>query len=138
MEKQPKFIGDRIVAGLVDYILIFSFLFYFAYEFGEPNSEGGYTLSGIFALAPILFWFMMTVGMELLFKATLGNLLVGLKVVSLNEEYDELTFGQSFKRHLVDLIDMSFFGLVGILLIQKTEKNQRLGDLWANTTVVKK
>ena len=138
MEKQPKFIGDRIVAGLVDYLIIFSFLFYFIYEFGEPNSKGGYSLNGIVTLVPILFWFMMTVGMELLFKATLGNLLVGLKVVSLNEEYDELTFGQSFKRHLVDLIDMSFFGLVGILLIQKTEKNQRLGDLWANTTVVKK
>jgi uncharacterized RDD family membrane protein YckC len=31
---------------------------------------------------------------------------------------------------------MFFFGLIAILTIKNTEKNQRLGDLWAKTVVV--
>ncbi len=47
------------------------------------------------------------------------------------------TFGQSFKRHLLDPIDMFFFGLIGILTIKNSVKNQRLGDMWAKTIVMK-
>ena len=31
---------------------------------------------------------------------------------------------------------MFFFGLVGIITIKNTDKNQRVGDLWAKTIVV--
>ena len=44
---------------------------------------------------------------------------------------------QSFKRHLLDPIDMSMFGLIAIIIIKNTNYNQRLGDLWAKTIVVK-
>ncbi|WP_281013643.1 hypothetical protein [Psychroflexus torquis] len=32
---------------------------------------------------------------------------------------------------------MFLFGLIGILTIKNSEKNQRLGDMWAKTSVVK-
>jgi len=88
----------------------------------------------------------MTVGLEQFFGATLGNGIVGLMPKSIKKESDEQnwqnfmskpTFGQSLKRHLLDPIDMIFFGLVGIITIKNSEFNQRLGDMWAKTVVVK-
>lgn len=140
-------IGNRILAGIIDYVIICTFFFVYIYSFGEPNEDGGYTINGLPALVPILFWGIMTVGIEQFFGATLGNLLVGLKPVSIRkasgsqnfgETYKKLTFGQSLKRHLLDPIDMSFFGIIGIITINNTNQNQRLGDIWANTIIVKK
>ena len=129
-------IGNRFVAGLVDYFIIFGFTIFTIYTIGEPNNEGGYSLNGAPALIPIIVWFLMTVGIEIGLGATIGNSLVGLKAIPLNEENRKLTFGESFKRHLLDPIDMFFFGAVGIITIKNTENNQRVGDLWAKTIVV--
>ena len=139
-------IGNRILAGFVDYLIIFTFSYIYIYSFGEPNDEGGYHISGLPGLVPILFWGVMTVGLEQWFGATLGNSLIGLKPVSIRKSNDnsifsgtdeKLNFGQSLKRHLLDPIDMFFFGLIGIITIKNTDKNQRLGDIWGNTIVVK-
>jgi uncharacterized RDD family membrane protein YckC len=107
------------------------------FTLGEPNSEGTYELNGAPALIPILFWLIMTVGLESGLGGTIGNSLVGLKAIPISGNNRKLTFGESFKRHLLDPIDMFFFGLVGIITISNSEKNQRLGDLWAKTIVVK-
>lgn len=136
MNKPELNIGNRFVAGLVDYIIIFGFSFFLSYLIGEPNNEGGYSLSGLPALIPVIFWLIMTVGLESGFGGTIGNSLVGLKAIPLSGEKRKLTFVESFKRHLLDPIDMFFFGLVAIITIKSTEKNQRIGDLWAKTTVV--
>ncbi len=114
--------------------------------FGEPDGEGGFTLNGLPAVVPVLFWALMTVGLEQFLGATLGNSLVGLKPISIKKEVDTPTwgnhtdkpsFGQSLKRHLMDPIDMFFFGLVGIVTIKNTPLNQRVGDLWAKTVVIR-
>ena len=130
-------IGNRFVAGLVDYIIIYGVTFFLIFTFGEPNDEGGYSLNGLPGLIPIIFWIIMTVGLEIGFGATIGNSLVGLKAIPKNGTNRKLTFGESFKRHLLDPIDMFFFGLIGIITIKNTDKNQRLGDIWGNTIVVK-
>ncbi|WP_349664402.1 RDD family protein [Cellulophaga lytica] len=130
-------IGNRFAAGLMDYIIIYAVTFFLIYTLGEPNDEGGYSLNGLPGLIPIAFWLIMTVGLEIGFGATLGNSLVGLKPIPKNGTNRKLTFGESFKRHLLDPIDMFFFGLIGIITIKNTDKNQRLGDIWGNTIVVK-
>jgi len=129
-------IGNRFAAGLVDYIIIYAVTFFLIYTLGEPNDEGGYSLNGLPGLIPIAFWLIMTVGLEIGFGATLGNSLVGLKPIPKNGTNRKLTFGEAFKRHLLDPIDMFFFGLVGIITIKNTDLNQRVGDLWAKTIVV--
>tara|TARA_R110002074_G_C12214932_1_gene636651 strand:+ start:64 stop:531 length:468 start_codon:yes stop_codon:yes gene_type:complete len=129
-------IGNRFVAGLVDYIIIYGVTFFLIFTFGEPNDEGGYSLNGLPGLIPIIFWLIMTVGLEIGFGATIGNSLVGIKAIPKNGTNRKLTFGESFKRHLLDPIDMFFFGLVGIITIKNTDLNQRVGDLWAKTIVV--
>tara|TARA_R110000751_G_scaffold293221_1_gene400729 strand:- start:152 stop:604 length:453 start_codon:yes stop_codon:yes gene_type:complete len=135
--KTESNIGLRFLAGFIDYFIIYSFSFYLIFTFGEPSNDGSYTLSGAPALIPVLIWFIMTVGLEFGLGGTLGNSLVGLKVIPMNGKVRNLTFGESFKRHLLDPIDMFFFGLVGVLTIKNNRKNQRVGDLWAQTIVVK-
>ena len=128
----------RIFACLIDYSIIYAFTFYLVFTFGEPNAEGNYSLNGLPALIPVAFWLLMTVGTELLLGATIGNYFASLKAVPLYRDSLKLTFGESLKRHLLDPIDMFFFGLVGIITINNTKKNQRVGDLWAKTIVVNK
>jgi len=129
-------IEKRIFAGIIDYLIISIFFFIFLFYFGEPDAEGELAVSGLPVLIPILFWGIMTIGLEIGLGATLGNSLVGLKAIPINGTNRKLTFGESLKRHLLDQIDMFFFGLVGIITIKNTEKNQRIGDLWAKTIVV--
>ncbi len=129
-------LGKRFLAGLIDYSVIFTFFYVFVYSFGQPNDEGGYSVNGILALVPVLFWFAFTVLLELLFDATLGNSIMGLKPKSLIKNNGELSFSQSLKRHLLDPIDMFPFGLIGIMTIKNTDRNQRLGDIWAKTIVI--
>ncbi len=133
IETKPQ-IGKRIFAGIIDYLIIYSFLYVFISIFGEITDEGVKQVSGLPMFIPMIFWGIMTIGAEQLFGKTLGNYAVDLKPISM--ENTKLTFGQSFKRHLLDPIDMFFLGLVGILLIKNTENNQRLGDIWAKTIVI--
>ena len=130
-------IGKRILAGFIDYLIIYIFFFIYVYAFGEPNADGEYTVNGLPALVPIVFWGIMTIGLEIGFGATLGNSLAGLKAIPKSGINRKLTFWESFKRHLLDPIDMFFFGLIGIVTIKNTDKNQRLGDIWGNTIVVR-
>jgi uncharacterized RDD family membrane protein YckC len=136
MKTEPS-IGNRILAGLIDYTIIYIFTFTMIFGLGEPNEEGVYSLTGAPALIPILFWLIMTVGIEIGMGATLGNSIAGLKAIPMNGRNRKLTFAQSLKRHLMDPVDMLFFGLPGIITIKNTDKNQRIGDLWAKTIVVK-
>ena len=128
-------LGKRFLAGLIDYSIICTFFSVFVYSFGHPNDEGGYTVDGMLALVPVLFWFVFTVLLEVLFEATLGNSIMSLKPKSLTNTNGKLTFSQSLKRHLLDPIDMFMFGLIGIITIKNTDRNQRLGDIWAKTIV---
>lgn len=135
--KTEAHIARRFLAGFIDYLIIFIGLFFYLYTFGEPNEEGGYGVSGFLALIPPLFWGFMTIGFEQIFGATFGNMFVDLKPVSINGIDYELSFSQSFIRHLFDPVDMFFFGIVGILVINNSDKHQRIGDIVAKTIVVK-
>jgi uncharacterized RDD family membrane protein YckC len=129
--------GKRFLAGFIDYLLIYAFTLVFIFTFGETNEDGEYIITGLLASIPLIFWGIMTVGLEIGIGATIGNSLVGLKAIPKNGINRNLTFGESLKRHLVDPIDMFFFGLVGIITINNTDLNQRVGDLWAGTIVVR-
>ena len=140
-------IGDRFVAGLVDYILIFGLTFFYAYQFGEPNGEGGYSVSGVKALPFVGIWFFFTVGLELILGATLGNYIIGIKPIpeenifsstEVHKPLEKISFSQSFKRHFLDTIDMSFFGLIGIIIMKNSPNKKRIGDIWAKTVVIRK
>lgn len=135
MITQPL-LGRRFFAGLVDYGIIYGFFMAYILFFGEPNEEGEYGVTGVASLVPVLFWFIMTIGLEQLTGATLGNGIAGLKPMDISGK-NKPDFFQSLKRHLLDVVDMFFFGLVAIISIKNSPKHQRLGDQWAKTIVVK-
>ncbi|MQP51380.1 MULTISPECIES: RDD family protein [unclassified Flavobacterium] len=134
--ENKKNIRKRFVAGLIDYVLLYTLIFAYLYSFGEQNNKGGFSVTGIAAIVPFIMWFTIIVLTEVFFSATLGNSIMNLKPKSLTLNNGELTFGQSISRHLFDPIDMFPFGIIGILTIKNSSKNQRLGDIIANTTVV--
>lgn len=130
-------IRRRFLAAFIDYGIIYIKCFLIITTFGTPAENGNYHLEGWPALIPLLVWAFWTIGLEQYFGATLGNSIVNLKPISLINSRLRLTFSQSLKRHLLDPIDMFPFGIIAYLTIKNTENNQRLGDLWAKTTVIK-
>jgi uncharacterized RDD family membrane protein YckC len=135
-ETKPNLLR-RILAGIIDYGIVFGITYFLILIIGEPNENGVMEINGAPVFIPIFFWLFFTVGLESEFGGTIGNKIAGLKVISISRNGPELTFQESFKRHFLDLIDMSFFGIPGIITIKNTTLNQRLGDLWAKTIVVK-
>ncbi len=133
--KEEKFIFRRIVAGLIDYSIVFVFIFIYVSIFGKINDDGTKSVDGIKTLPALLLWFIYICVIEMTFGSTFGNFVVRLKPVDL-ETRKEITLKQSFLRHIVDPIDMFFFGIVGIILIKNSENNQRLGDILAKTSVI--
>lgn len=131
-----KFITRRILAGLIDYTIIFALTYFYIYQFGEINSEGAYSVSGIKTFPIVIFWFIYICVIETTLNSTLGNYIVGLQPIDLITE-NKINLKQSFLRHIVDILDMFFFGLIAIITIKNSKESQRLGDLLAKTKVVK-
>ena len=125
-------ISLRIWSGLFDYIIIFGFIL-IVVRLKTNEIDGTITIENPIPI--ILFWLFMTVITEWFLGGTLGKYVIGLRVISLKTG-KKASFAQSFVRHLFDLIDMLFFGLVGIMYIKFSSKNQRMGDLIASTIVV--
>jgi uncharacterized RDD family membrane protein YckC len=67
--------------------------------------------------------------------ASLGKLLCGLRVLS--EDCSPCGFKQALTRSAAYFIDALFFGLIGYLEMTKTLMEQRHGDHWAKTVVVR-
>jgi len=134
--KTKPYLGKRITAFFIDYFIIFCFILLMYHFYGTPSPEGGESLKGLPALSVFCFWILMTIGIEQMLGATLGNYIMDLEPVSI-DKLKPVTISQSIKRHLLGLIDFWFFGLIAIILIKNTKYNQRLGDIWAKTIVIK-
>jgi len=102
--------------------------------FGQDNEEGGKTVSGFLALPIPIFWLVYFVVIESIYGATLGHQGLDLKVVTINRSTADWT--QTFKRRLLDPIDIFAWGIPAIITVSNTDKHQRLGDLWAGTIVI--
>jgi uncharacterized RDD family membrane protein YckC len=65
---------------------------------------------------------------------TLGKRALNIRVI--NEDGTSISMGTSAIRNILRIVDMFFFGLVGLILIIVTQKKQRVGDLAARTVVI--
>jgi uncharacterized RDD family membrane protein YckC len=133
--KTKPYLSKRITAFFIDYLIIFCFILLMLNFYGTSSSDGGESLKGLPALLVFCFWILMTIGIEQMLGATLGNYAMDLKPVSI-DKLKPLTVSQSIKRHLLAPIDFWFFGLIAFILIKNTKYNQRLGDIWAKTIVI--
>jgi uncharacterized RDD family membrane protein YckC len=130
-----RHLGARAVAAAIDYAVFGAFYFGYIYYFGSESGEG-YEVQGcghfLFLVAAWIAWLPFT---EACFGRSLGKWGLDLRVVNLNGT--PIRPVQAFIRHALDPIDMSFFGLVGIIVAKTNALGQRVGDLVAKTRVVK-
>jgi uncharacterized RDD family membrane protein YckC len=124
----------RIIATLLDYSLFLLATYLYIMLVGHDNDEGGKTVNGLLALPILIVWFIYFVVIEACYSATLAHQGLYLKVVTIGRK--EIEWTQALKRHLLDPIDILFYGIPAIIAIKNSDKHQRLGDMWAKTIVV--
>ena len=135
MEVQQRAnIGKRFLASFIDYVIIACISINYILLFGEPDEYGNYTVSGLNALVPFVFWFVYLVVIETFISATFGHFLLGMKVVKTDN--GRINFIEALKRHLIDPVDFTIFGIPAMICIKNTALSQRIGDLWAETVVI--
>jgi uncharacterized RDD family membrane protein YckC len=127
--------GLRAVAGIIDIAVNLVILWIVAQAFGQTKQDG-FDLSGapaFLGFALVLLYFIV---MEATLGATLGKLIVKLRVVN---EADGTPIGWSAAvvRNVLRIVDGIVLYLVGFILICTTAKRQRLGDKVAGTVVIR-
>lgn len=136
-------VGPRAVAVIIDAI-IFVVIYYIMLAFfgGTSVIDTGYGmveyntgLTGIPALLYFLIALAYYIVLEGKLGATVGKMLLGLKVVA--EDGSPITYKEAAIRTLLRIIDGLFVYLVGAILVWTSPSKQRLGDRAAHTLVVR-
>ena len=126
-------IGDRILAYLIDVVVIFAYAMLWVFLFNVLSLEPSTTLIVLIALPAFLYHLLCE---TLLDGQSIGKRQMNIKVIKLDGSSPGL--GAYLMRWILRLIDMNLFGGgIAVLCIAITTKDQRLGDLAAGTTVVK-
>jgi len=98
----------------------------------EFEASGGGLSTALVVIASFAYFIVL----EAVMGATLGKLLVGIRVVMLDGS--DVTWAASVIRNLFRVIDGFFLYLVGAIIVWNSAKRQRLGDQVARTVVVAK
>jgi len=129
---------ERILAWLIDFVVvIFGYILLFQLArliFGALWDRGW---SMFWMSMSFLLYFLYHIFLEILNNGqSLGKMALNIRVVRLDGKDPE--WMDVVLRSILQLVDSLFsFGIIGILLIKTTPKFQRLGDMAANTTVIK-
>lgn len=86
-------------------------------------------------LVAFVFGLVYTLVLEGVYGQTLGKRLFGIVVVM--EDGEPCTMGASVLRSILWVVDRFYLGLVGFGLVLTTDRNQRFGDMVADTVVVR-
>lgn len=128
-------LGNRILAFLIDSLIlgVYAVVAVILYSYLFPQGEPPVALLILFFL-PIFLYHLLC---EMLLNGqSLGKRQMNIKVVKLDGSPPG--FGAYLLRWLLRPIDISVFsGGIAVLSIAISQKDQRLGDLAAGTTVVK-
>lgn len=134
MMKLKANLKKRIFATILDYSLIFVSTFTYIIFFGAENENGKMEVTGFKTLVIPIVWFIYFVVIEAEYGATLGHNSFNLKVMTLDKK--DIDFTHALKRHLLDPIDILFYGIPAFIAVKYSVRHQRLGDMWAQTIVV--
>lgn len=126
----------RIFATLIDYTIYFIFDWALIRFLGKEIKPGNYEATGWTANFIFLFWFAYFPGTEAINGSTPGHDILKLTVIK--TDGSRPGFWDTLKRRICDPVDILIYGIPAIICILKTEKHQRIGDLLAETHVIKK
>jgi uncharacterized RDD family membrane protein YckC len=126
-------LGVGFAAGFIGGIILLILAKTGVIEPGWRKNLGGFSFTALaFAfLGNILYHFFC----EGIHGATLGKLCCGIRVVRMDG--GPSTFKGALIRTLAYYIDGLFFGLVALNSMNKSPLNQRYGDVWGKTLVLK-
>ncbi|MEN0003813.1 MAG: RDD family protein [Bacteroidota bacterium] len=142
IEYELASLRDRILAYLIDAVIIV--VLYFVVILGALQLFAGAVTDGssmslyiVYALSPLLLFLFYHLLSEILADGqSWGKKAMSLKVVRLDGKEPGLT--DYLLRAVFHIIDSVFsLGIIGAMLISSSAKNQRLGDLTANTAVIR-
>jgi uncharacterized RDD family membrane protein YckC len=138
LEYEPASVGDRILATLVDYLVMIAWLLL---TLGVP---AGFDLLGNGNMSVV--YYLVVVAMPILFYDLLsewllngqspGKIALKIKVVMLDGSQPGL--GAYLLRWLLRLIDTRISnGMIAVIAVAANGQGQRLGDMAAGTTVIR-
>jgi uncharacterized RDD family membrane protein YckC len=132
--------GRRVLATIVDGVVLAVIFWLFSALFGTTSAEGGQvgaSVSGVAALGFFVLAFAYYIVMEGYLGQTLGKMLLGIKVV--REDTGEVPgLKAAAIRTVLRIVDGFLSYLVAFITVLASQKNQRLGDMAAHTLVVRK
>lgn len=130
LEHSVASIGERVLAAIIDYFILFGIILSGALITGITGAEFLWLLFMI----PVLLYQLI---MELIFNGqSVGKKIMKIKVVKLDGS--KASFFTYFIRWTFRLIDINMtLGAVGTLSIILNSKGQRVGDMAAGTCVVR-
>ena len=131
---RKKNLAKRYYANVIDYFIVIVIIFVLVFTLGEQSESGSQKLSGFKALLIPFFWFLYFPVCESIWGQTLGRKAFHLVVVDLRGELPSVL--HTFLRRILDPLEMLLLGIPSILSVNFSDKNQRLGDMMAGTTVV--
>lgn len=130
---EPASVGERLLATLVDGALVVAYVVVGVLLLAETGADSTAVMV-VFWLPVLLYHLAFEV---LLDGRTPGKLALKLRVARLDGA--QPTLGQLVLRWLLRFVDVTFSsGAVALLSIAVTRRAQRLGDLAAGTTVVRR
>ena len=135
LEYSLSSVGERIVAGLIDYGILLAYILVLAFSISMANLNGkGMEVFFFIIMLPIFFYSLFS---ELLLQGqSVGKRVMKIKVISISGE--RASFGQYLIRWLFRLVDVWLFSaMVAVVSVAVSERRQRLGDMVAGTAVVK-
>ena len=133
----PASLGERILARIIDYFLLFIYILATSYILGKLNihafSGSTFFLLFLFIYLPVLCYSLLC---EVFNQGqSAGKKLMNIRVVKADGTTPSLS--AYLLRWLLYGIDVTITGGLGVLVILLTRNSQRLGDLAAGTMVIK-
>ncbi len=133
-------LGDRIIAYIID--LLIKIVYYVIIVLGCIHLFGIDALNDNWVIFFLVVFYVPVFLYDLLFEALMDGQTPGKKIMKIkvvNLEGNSLSLGAIFLRWLFRIIDFMPLGywLIGIISIAVTKKSQRIGDVLAQTTVIK-
>jgi len=141
IEYELASLRERIQAFFIDIFIVLAFYFIIFIlvmtAFNKELSESALGMNALVGLLPILGMIVYHFLSEVLAGGrSWGKKSMGLRVVRLDGQEPSIT--DYLLRAVFYLVDVIFsLGVLGSLLISSTRKNQRMGDLAANTAVIR-
>ena len=135
-------VGDRIVAIIIDtLILVLISLVLWVPLFLLGSLVGAFGFFGLFFLPLVIFPWIFGLLYFTYFEGTTGQT-PGKSIVKIRtvdaKTLKPLDFARAFVRNLLRIIDeLPFLYLLGLILIATNEKRQRIGDMAADSIVIK-